>query len=259
MNSKPYPGTQAVLRAMSLLKMFTNTRPEWGVTDLAQAVKLNKTTTYRLLTALESEGFVTRSFETDAYRLGPELIALGGRAQRSNDLRALAHPELETLAQMTHETATLEVMRDGDVLILDEVLSHHLIGATPSVGTRWPAHATSTGKALLAWLSPAERSAVLPRRLATPTTRTLADRESLSAELNHIREQGYAVANGELEDSYVAVGAPVFNHAGQAIAALSVGGPSTRLTTGLLTSLARLVVQAAGRVSQQLGFQASDS
>src|SRR5262245_12218403 len=111
MTNVPYPGTQAVRRAVALLKAFTDEQPEWGLTELARALKLNKTTAYRLLTALEKEGFVARS-PADAYRLGPEAIALGGRALRSNDLRSVSHAELEWLAQITKETATLEVFAD---------------------------------------------------------------------------------------------------------------------------------------------------
>jgi DNA-binding IclR family transcriptional regulator len=84
--TEPYSGTQAVQRAVLLLKLFSDARPEWGLTELAKAAGLNKTTVYRLLTALASEGLVARSKATDAYRLGPEAIALGARAIRSNDL-----------------------------------------------------------------------------------------------------------------------------------------------------------------------------
>ncbi len=144
--SEPYPGTQSVVRAISLLKAFSETHPEWGLTDLAQRVDLNKTTVYRLLTALESEGMVVQNPATQSYRLGPEMIALGTLALRSSDLRSASHPALEVLARETGETATLEILMDDQVFILDEVMGRHLIGATPSIGTRWPAHATSTGK-----------------------------------------------------------------------------------------------------------------
>ena len=253
-STTPYSGTQAVLRAVSLLKAFSDARPELGLTELSRALGLNKTTTYRLLTALESEGMVTRSPARDGYRLGPEAIALGGRALRSNDLRSTSRPDLETLARETHETATLEVLAGGQVLILDEIPGSHVVGTLQSIGTLWPAHATSTGKALLANLPEAELLAALRAPLAQLTERTIATPDALLDDLRHVREQGYATAIEELEPGYVAVGAPVRNHEGRAIAAISVGGPSLRLTAERLPEIVGLVKEAAGRISRRLGY-----
>ena len=249
-----YPGAQTVSRAVALLKAFTDAQPERGLTELARAVGLNKTTVYRLLKALESEGMLARSPATDAYRLGPEIIALGARALRSNDLRRASRVELEALAHQTGETASLEVLVEDQVLILDEVQGHYLIGSSPSIGTRWPAHATSTGKVLLAELSQRERKAVLQPPLAKLTENTIATLAALREELARVREQGYATACEELEVGYVAVGAPVRNLDGQVMAAISLGGPSMRLTADRVAELVAPVRQAADRISQKLGF-----
>ncbi|MEK7787902.1 MAG: IclR family transcriptional regulator [Chloroflexota bacterium] len=253
--TESYPGAQTVQRAMSLLKAFTDAQPELGLADLARAVSLNKTTTHRLLAALELEGLITRNPATDAYRLGPELIVLGWRALRANDLRNVSRPELLLLAQETGETVTLEVLAGTDTLILDEVLSRHMIGGTPSIGTRWPAHATSTGKVMLAFLLDAEREAHLQSRLAKLTENTISSREALKRELAQVREQGYAIANEELETGFVVVGAPVFNHEGQVVAAISVGGPGARMTAERLSEIALKVKESAGRLSQTIGYR----
>jgi DNA-binding IclR family transcriptional regulator len=250
-----YPGAQTVQRAVSLLKTFTDARPELGLADLARAVSLNKTTTHRLLAALEREGLIARNPTNEAYRLGPELIVLGWRALRANDLRNVSRPELQMLAHETGETVTLEVLADSASLILDEVLSRHMIGGTPSIGTRWPAHATSTGKAMLAFLLDAERETHLQSRLAKMTENTISSRETLKRELAQVRERGYAIANEELEIGFVVVGAPVFNHEGQVVAAISVGGPSARMTGERLPEIAAKVKESAGRISQKLGFR----
>lgn len=252
--NEPYPGTQAVMRAVALLKAFTDARPELGLTDLARAAGLNKTTAFRMLTALESAGLISKNHETDAYRLGPEAIALGGRAIRANHLYLASRPELEALAQKTGETATLEVLVGNETLILDEVLSHYFIGATPSIGTRWPAHTTSTGKILLAQLPDGELGAVAGGRLPKPTVNSIATQPALKRELARVREQGYSVANEELEVGFVAIGAPVRNHEGRVAAAISLGGPSVRLTPERIEELAPRVVQAADRISKRMGY-----
>jgi len=223
-----YPGTQAVARALSLLKAFSDARPEWRLSELARAAHLHKATTHRLLAALEREGMVARDASGELYRLGPEAIALGARAARANHLRAVSRAELEALAAATGETATLEVLVDGDMLILDEVLGRGLIGATASLGTRWPAHATSTGKAVLA---------------------------ALARELEDVARRGYATAYEELERGYVAVGAAVCDPEGRPQAALSVGGPTVRLPASRVPALGRQVRAAAQRISAALGFR----
>ena len=253
--SQPLPGTQTVLRAMTLLKAFSDERPEWGLSDLARSVGLNKATAFRLLNALESEGMLARNPRTERYRLGPETIALGARALRSNDLRSSARTILERLAQDVSETTTLEILEGGDVLILDEVSGPSLIGTSPSIGTRWPAYATSTGKVLLADLDAGERNRRLPRRLAKITDRTITDRAALDRELAKVRTRGFATANEELETGYIAVASPVRDHDGRVVAGLSVGGPSARLTSARISTIVPAVQKAALELSRRLGAQ----
>lgn len=230
MISRIVPGTQAVSRAVGLLKAFTDERPEWRLSELAQAAGLHRATAHRLLGALEREGMIARDASGELYRLGPEAIALGARAVRATDLRAAARPLLEAMAETTGETVTLEVPVGTDMLILDEALGASRISSTASLGTRWPMKLTSTGKAILA------------ARKGTP--------DGLLG-----RGRGYWVAKDELERGYTAVGAAIFNASGVAIAALSVGGPSTRFSTARLAKLGPLVREAAESVSSSLGHR----
>ncbi|HET6617037.1 MAG TPA: IclR family transcriptional regulator [Gemmatimonadota bacterium] len=253
MPTKPYAGTQSVRRAIALLKVFSDDRPDWGLTEIARAARLNKTTAYRLLTALEAEGMVARSSDGEAWRLGAGAIALGALALRSNDLVSVARPELELLVRDTGETATLEVLVGNEVLILDGAEGPSLVGASTEIGTRWPAHATSTGKVLLSHARPALRRA---RRLRKLTPRTITDPERLDRELETVRARGWASAIEELETGYVAIGAPILGHDGSAVAAISIGGPAARLNRDRLQELAARVVQAAERTSRRLGARA---
>jgi DNA-binding IclR family transcriptional regulator len=247
-----YAGTQAVLRAVRLLKALGSAGPEPGVSDLARKVGLHKATAYRLLSALESEGMVERGRGGEAYRLGPELLALGSRALGAEGLRRAARPELLALARGTRETVTLEVPAGGQVLILDEVAGSHVVGSRPSIGTRWPMHATSTGKALLAHLPDEQRDALLPPRLAAVTPRTITDRKALRRELERVRARGYAVSAEELEPGFVAVGAAVQSGLG-VVAAISVGGPKDRLPARKVAEIGKQLPLVAARVGARLG------
>lgn len=239
-------GTQVVVRAVRMLKLFTPERPEWQGAELGEALGLTKTTTHRLLGALESEGLVARRPPGVGYRLGPAAVALGAQALRSSDLRSQVRPLLRELAEETGETASLEVLVDRDVLILDEASGHHLVAATAESGTRWPVHATSTGKALLAAMAPEERRALLGEDpLPRFTKATITDPGKLERELRQVAERGWASAVGELEEGYVAVGATLLSPWGEAVGALSIGGPAQRIDAGRLLGLGERVRTAA--------------
>ena len=228
--SKPYDGTQAVVRALTILKSFSDHKPLWTLADLSRTLNLNKTTVFRLLTALESEGLVRRDSFADTYALGPEMVLLGARAMRSYPLREVCKPDLKVLAETSRETATLEILTGRDVLILDEARGAHLIGSVQSIGTRWPAFATSTGKSILAHMPAEEVSGILRGPLTQYTPKTITDPQRLRREFVEIKRRGFAIADEALELGFRAVGAPLFQHDGAVIAAISVGGPSARMT-----------------------------
>jgi DNA-binding IclR family transcriptional regulator len=201
---------------------------------------------------------VQRAADGEAYRLGPELFGLASRILGSGELRLAGRAELHALARATRETATLEVLVGDHVLIVEEAVGGHMVGAMPSTGTRWPAHATSTGKVLLAELPEPERESFLEGALPSLTPKTITDAQALRRELARVRERGYAIASEELEPGFVAAGAAVRSADGRAIAAIGVGGPKARLSADRLLALARQLPAAAGRVSARLGFRPPD-
>jgi IclR family transcriptional regulator, acetate operon repressor len=258
MKQQAYPGTQAVQRAVKLLKACGEGGPGRRLSDLARAVDLNKTTAFRLLSALESAGLVERTADGDAYQIGAELTRLAGQALGSRALLAAGRPALQALAAATNETITLEVLIDAEVLIVDEVVGSHVIAAMPSLGTRWPAHATSTGKVLLAGLSDLELQRRTQPPLASFTPRTVVNAIALRRELLRARERGYATSVEELEPGFVAVGAPVRAAGGTVIAAISVGGPRSRFSPAVVARIARELPAAADSISERLGWRRPD-
>lgn len=245
----PPQGAQAALRAIRLLKLFTPEKAELSLAEVSKLAGLNKATTHRLLRALYSEAMLDRNPADGAYRLGPALMALGVQALSSNDLRRRARPLLNRLARETGETATLEVPVEDTMLILDEVAGRHFVGAAGNVGTRWPMHATSTGKALIAFdASGVER---LGKTLASLTTRTITERGQLERQLSEIRRRGFAEAEDELEDGFSGVAAVVRGGEGQVLGALSVCGPTQRLSATRRESLGATLCNFAGRLQTE--------
>ena len=252
-------GTRSVERALEVLRAVGESRGEPGLSDLADGLGLHKTTVFRLLGALERAEFVVRDDDRQRYQLGPALFRLATQARRATGLHEAARPELEALAHDVGETATLEVLVGHEVLILDEVHGRFLVGGAPEVGKRWPAHATSTGKVLLAAAAAeGERGSAPARRTSSGRLvrlgpRTITTRAALERELEKVRRDGYAVGMEELEPGFVAIGAPVRNAHGRTVAAVSVGGPKARLSSTRVRSVAARVRRAADRISRRLG------
>ena len=220
-----------------------------SLAELSRASGLNKTTTHRLLRALQSESLIDRNPATSAYSLGAGLMALGVQALASSDLRRRVRPVLRALARETGETATLEVPFEDSMLILDEVAGSHVLGSAGNIGTRWPIHATSTGKVFLAFdESGLER---LDDRLKPLTGSTQTDKDALQLQLAEIRRRGYAVTVDEIEEGFTAVATIIRGVLGDVQGALSIGGPTQRLTAARRAELGATLCRAALRLNPE--------
>ena len=247
--TKPPQGAQAALRAVRLLKLFSNEHPEMSLAELSKASGLNKTTTHRLLRALQSESLIERNQATSKYSLGAGLMALGVQALASSDLRRRVRPMLRSLAQETGETTTLEVPVEDSMLVLDEVAGRHMVAPAGNVGTVWPLHATSSGKALMAF----EENGIerLNYDLKPIASQTMTTPQSFEHQFMEIRKRGYAVTVDELEDGFSAVATVIRGGLGEVQATLAIGGPTQRMNAARRAQLGASLCQVAARLSPQ--------
>jgi IclR family transcriptional regulator, acetate operon repressor len=241
-------GTQAVDRAAELLVRVVEAEGPVSFGAITEAAGLPKSTTSRLLGALERHALLERDRD-GALRPGSVLTRYARRTSATDQLVATARPFLEELGRSTGETVNLAVPGAGAVEQIDQVDSRYLLGATNWVGLDVPFHCSALGKVFLA-----HRVVALPagRRLEQRTDRTITTREALATELDEVRRHGYAVADQELEPGLVAVAAPVRDASGHVVAALSVSGPSVRLTADRIAQTARLAAAAAADLSLAL-------
>jgi DNA-binding IclR family transcriptional regulator len=252
-NEQAYTGTQAIRRAVAVLKAFTAT-PAITPHDISQRTGLNRSTVYRLLSALEQEGLVA-SDGAGRYRLGPDLVVLGTLALRQLSVRDVALPHLQALAELSGETVDLDILHGNDVLLVEEIAGDHLLSASSNVGTLYPAHCTATGKLLLAELPPAALEALLARPLVARGPRSITDPAALLAELRASQARGYATSYEELEAHLHAVAAPIRDHTGCAVAALSISGPAARLPRRREPAFAQMLIDACAAISRALGYR----
>jgi DNA-binding IclR family transcriptional regulator len=241
----------AVARALALLTAFTFADPVLGVSELGRRVRLPKSTVHRLLSILVREGFVERTAD-ERYRLSLKLYEIGQEVVSSRVLRQVGHVPLEKLHNDSNEAAHLAVLSGPDVVYLDRLESPQMMGLFTKVGRRRSAHATSSGKVLLAYGSQADVDDAVAAGLARLGPRTITNRTRLNHALAEIRKAGYAISSDESAPGVVSIGAPIFDGAGSCVAAVSVAGPVIRMPSERHDQLVRMVVKTAADISKAL-------
>lgn len=222
---------------------------ELGTNELARRTGINASSVSRLLATLVAAGYVEHLPDSGRYRLGPRLLQLGNIVLERLDLRHIAAPHLHALVAATAETATLSVPGERDAVTVDFVQSPSTVQSVAHVGRPSVAHATATGKVLLAF---GKRS--LPRGpLRSYTEHTITDRARLAAELDLVRARGFATNRGEREADLNAVAAPVYGARGELAAIIGVQGPASRFVPVKMEASIQLVLRHAGELSLELG------
>jgi DNA-binding IclR family transcriptional regulator len=224
-----------------------------GVRELAEYLAINKSSTHRLLTTLESHGYVAQDPHTGKYQLGIRLFQVGAVVLSQTNLCAAARPHLQRLAEETGEVVHLVIENGGQCLYVDKVTGAQAIPTGSALGWRRPLYCTGVGKALLAHL-PAQRreQIVYGAGLRSYTPNTITDPFRLEAELEEIRATGVAHDREEMEVGLRCVAVPVVDAEGRVVAAISVAGPTARFGPDDLPHLIELVRSAAAGISRDL-------
>ena len=243
---------QSVDRALTVLEILAK-RGVAGVTEIAAELGVHKSTASRLVSVLESRGFVEQLSDRGKYRLGYGIARLGSALTRHRDLAHEGRVACEALAADTGETVNLAILDGGRVINISEVRGSGAVAVQTWVGQSTPSHATSSGKALLAHLPRRDLDVVLGTDLQRYTEHTITDPAVLERELDTVRERGWASSVEEYELGLNALAAPVRDHDGTVVAAISMAGPSFRLTPADFPGLAPRVLQAAADFGRRLG------
>lgn len=248
--------TDSVERVAVALEALAASPEGVGVTGVADALAVHKATASRLLGTLAGCGLVERDPATRLYRLGPRLVSIAGGAVARLPIVSQARAQLEQLTALTSETSNLAVLDRFHVVYVDQITPSESVVMASWVGRRSPAHASSSGKVLLAFGDPRTREQLLARPLEALTERTVTDPVRLRATLDEVRRRGYARSIGELEDGLVTIAAPVLSE-GRAVAAVSCSGPTFRIAPRDHAHLTRVVVTAAAAIGHRVDGRSS--
>lgn len=246
---------QVVQRAMRIMDALLEARHALSLEEISKRSDTPRSTVFRILTNLIQHDYITET--PDGYWLGLKLLSMGAAVEANLDFRSVALPEMRALRERVGETVYMAVLsREMQVVYIERLASEHPYGVVmANVGMTAPMHSTALGKLLAAHL-PIERvQAWLAQHDLPPrTSNTLTNVDQLVEELQAIRARGYSTDDGEYYDGIRCIAAPLFNSRRQAVAAISVAGPDSRMPMPLVGSaLASDVVETAKRVSAAMG------
>lgn len=245
---------QAVLKALDIMEVMCR-RQHCGIRELSEIAGLNRSTVNRLVATLEWAGYVEQEKERGKYRATMKVFELGNEIIKHLDIHELAYPIMKKLSKDTGETINLAVLDGDQVLYIMKIDSPHMLKSSAPIGSRSPVYCNASGKVILACLPEDKKMALLPAEFHQFTPNTINNVTELEAELARIRTKGYAVDNEEWSLNSKALAAPVWNYNRETVAALTIAGPTVRMTSQRIEELAQILVREARQLSVKLGYR----
>jgi IclR family acetate operon transcriptional repressor len=249
---------QSLTRAFKIIESLADEGDWVGLSVLAHRVGLDEATVYRFLATLKSLGYVRQRPADSRYQLTLKFGWLASRLVDSHsEFSTIADPRMRALAREIGESVQLSVFESGWIVHVDKADGNPTVRMRSRVGSRAPAHATASGKAILAFMPDTDRQrAIGELELTAVTPETITDRAGLEVELAATREHGYAVDNEENETGIRSIAAPVFDYTGMPVAAMSISGWTLTMTPERLSELAPELIGLCSEISQELGHVA---
>lgn len=242
----------SVIKALKVLDYIGASGREVSLTEVANAVKIPKTTVFRYLQTLSSMSFLRHDIASDRYGIGNSFRSLARTDRSLHRLREVAMPIMRKLNREFNETINLGIESQGWVVYIEIVESTRPLRMQAHIGARDPLHTTALGKAILGFLDKGEREKVLSASLSERTYRTVLDACVLRKQLNEVKSRGFAVEVGENEDVSMCVGVPILDDLGFPFAAISLSAPVHRRSASLEAAAATALLDASREIGEKL-------
>jgi DNA-binding IclR family transcriptional regulator len=250
----PAGGNQSLARGLGILALLAQEEGELGIRDIARRVGISSSIVHRLVRTLCEMGFVEQNVSTQRYRIGFKAFDVGNSYLRFHNLETIAARELAALANEHQLNAFLGIIQGSAVVYLMTMQSSSPITIRSAPGTRAPFHSTAIAKAILAdWPDDAILKLLGREPLVAVTSHTKTQPMEILKDIHDARRRGYAVSDEEYVEGVLTIGAPIRDRSGLAIAAISGAVPRHLHKSGDTARIARLVMQAAARISAGLG------
>jgi len=247
---------QTVEKAFDILEVFLKQEGEMGIAALANLSRLNISTAHRITSTLVKRGYLNQRQKRGKYYLGPRLLEFGSIVKRRMKIRDRALPFLQELNKMVDESINLAILDANEAVYIEQIESNHNLRIFTEVGNRVPLHCTGVGKVFLAHMGEAEVERFLnSKALPYYTENTITDFSQLKKQLLIVRREGIAEDDEEMEVGVKCVASSVKDCDGIVVAAISVSGPSARLSGKKVAELKLLVKRCGWEISRAMGYR----
>ncbi|UTR12054.1 IclR family transcriptional regulator [Evansella sp. LMS18] len=241
---------KSIDKLFDILECFLDGQDELTITEIRQKTSFPKSTIFRLLATLEDRNYIKKDSATHRYSLGFKFFHLGSRVQNSLEVRKIALPEMQNLAQKTHETIGLNIVEGLGRICIEKIDSPHKVRNYVRLGSSNPLTKGASGKLLLAFLPLERQKEALDQLAGSPE-----ERDSLEQEIEQIHQNGYSLTKEERIQGSFSISAPLYDYSNQVIAGLSIAGPTQRLTPDYQKDLVKFLRESANDISEQLGYR----
>ena len=246
----------SVERALIILRHLSRSDQGMGIREVSRELGISPAGVQKIMNALHAQGFVIQNEETKRYALGPVVLQIGLAMLGELEVRQVARPYLKALAKETNETALLGIRDSDEVFYIDKFLPNSEIRMDVPLGASRPYHCTAVGKILLAQLPAGEfERLAAANSFDQVTPNSITNPDQLAAELEDIRRKGYALDREEFKLGAQCVAAPIYDHNGQLVAAVTVAGPAGRIETNLDAHIEQVLTKGQ-EISSRLGYAA---
>ena len=246
----------SVAKALQILNLFTIEKNEWGITELANALNMQKSTVFRLVDTMAMQGYLRKTSSEAHYRLGLKIFELGSVVFSNFNLKDVANSYIHSLSEKCGETVHMGIINENSVMSIEKSDSKNSLMSTVLIGKTSPLYCTSVGKVLLAFIDEDKCVRLLKNiKFNKYTEYTITDCNLLLEELEKIRDNGYAVDNMEHEFGIRCIAAPIFDCNNICVASMSISGPSIRITPDKDEEYARMLMDTCSIISKELGYR----
>ena len=244
---------QSVQNGLRILQLFTSESPEWGLTEIANKLQLNKSTVSRLVTDLVAEGFLQK--EQKKYSLGFSLLSMSGVITSHLEIHRESKDILKKLVADLGETAHIAILEGNEITYVHKIECQNPVRLLSSIGKKNPVSCTSAGKVLLAFKSNDMINSLIDEAgLPHMGPNSVTDSDQLKAQLIQIKEQGYSICIDEMHENVVSIAASVRDYTGDVVAAVSVVGTRERIHDQKINPFVETIIEAANEISIRLGY-----
>ncbi len=246
---------QSVDKALLILKLLADKGREMKLTEISDELDINKSTLHGIISTLKYHGYVDQDGKTQKYRLGLYLIELGEISARSLDIINITSPIIEQVSQKLHETVHIASLDNFEVVYVNKRESNQSMRIFTSIGSRNPAYCTGVGKAILAFMDENKINELIPEKLEKLTPNTITDRQEFLRSLKKVKENGYAFDKEEFSVGLTCVAFPIFDSNGDPKYAISVSGPTVRMTEEKISEAISMLKNASIEISRSIGYK----